>query len=593
MRLATSANIPLYGLQTIDGVLTQVGDRVLVKDQADQTQNGIYTASEGQWFRAADARTARTLQKGTTVHVQEGITNPGKTFVFQSINLRVGTDAVTIAFYHSDDTISEVNAAVAAGIASVEAASEDLIAQAETARDAAIAAAAGVNLPPVTANTMLIDNAVGTAREAKTFAAVRTKLQSIAFTELPVVEAWNNGIPGDATDQTARLALLINSLPPEGGNILLKGDVRVTTLAALQGKHNIRLMGLGGLGTGSAQQTYLRSAAGAGVGRVVDCRDTFNVSFERLWIEALDKTVFNASLIDYGFITTGSAYMHMTDCFVMADSGVAGCRGVNLYGATQGSFKDVSFNGKAASGVLALQDINGVGFCNAHTFTSCQFKGASSNYPVHGAGEGLTFTGCNVQAGADGVGRFWSGSTVQDFRGVDIIGCTFYDQLAGGGEWIAAYRGNALNVIGCRFGGYDTGGAYSAAIRLGGAAVGNGNDGVHGVNIIGNNFDHCSPAVAFTGVIANRTHAQEVHIANNHFVGLTNNLVGSIVLAQRLTFGPNNINGATGLAAANVDGRYVQWFGGVIPAFAGAPSGLSSGTLYYDTSAGNVVKIVP
>ncbi|WP_189602206.1 hypothetical protein, partial [Mesorhizobium sp. M8A.F.Ca.ET.161.01.1.1] len=110
------------------------------------------------------------------------------------------------------------------------------IAQAETARDAAIAAAAGVNLPPVTANTMLIDNAVGTAREAKTFAAVRTKLQSIAFTELPVVEAWNNGIPGDATDQTARLALLINSLPPEGGNILLKGDVRVTTLAALQGK---------------------------------------------------------------------------------------------------------------------------------------------------------------------------------------------------------------------------------------------------------------------------------------------------------------------------------------------------------------------
>ncbi|TGP13555.1 hypothetical protein EN877_34035, partial [Mesorhizobium sp. M1D.F.Ca.ET.234.01.1.1] len=55
VRLATTANITLYGLQTIDSVLTQVGDRVLVKDQADQTQNGIYTASEGQWFRAADA----------------------------------------------------------------------------------------------------------------------------------------------------------------------------------------------------------------------------------------------------------------------------------------------------------------------------------------------------------------------------------------------------------------------------------------------------------------------------------------------------------------------------------------------------------
>ncbi|WP_287149810.1 hypothetical protein [Mesorhizobium sp.] len=44
--------------------MTEAGDRVLVKDQTDGTQNGIYTASDSTWYRAADARTSRTRQKG-------------------------------------------------------------------------------------------------------------------------------------------------------------------------------------------------------------------------------------------------------------------------------------------------------------------------------------------------------------------------------------------------------------------------------------------------------------------------------------------------------------------------------------------------
>lgn len=71
VRLATTGNIILSGLKTIDGVLTEVGDRVLVTHQSDQSTNGIYTASEGVWYRAADARTSRTMQKGTTVRVHK------------------------------------------------------------------------------------------------------------------------------------------------------------------------------------------------------------------------------------------------------------------------------------------------------------------------------------------------------------------------------------------------------------------------------------------------------------------------------------------------------------------------------------------
>ncbi|CCV14976.1 hypothetical protein [Mesorhizobium sp. STM 4661] len=113
VRLATTANVILNGLQTIDGVPAEAGDRVLAKDQVDPTQNGIYTASEGEWFRAADARTARTLQKGTTVHTQVGSINADRVFEFTVNEPVVGIDAIAIAAFvppDISDVVDEVEA---------------------------------------------------------------------------------------------------------------------------------------------------------------------------------------------------------------------------------------------------------------------------------------------------------------------------------------------------------------------------------------------------------------------------------------------------------------------------------------------------
>ena len=52
---ATTANITLSGLQTLDGITVVAGDRVLVKNQSTQSQNGIYLASATAWTRSADA----------------------------------------------------------------------------------------------------------------------------------------------------------------------------------------------------------------------------------------------------------------------------------------------------------------------------------------------------------------------------------------------------------------------------------------------------------------------------------------------------------------------------------------------------------
>lgn len=54
-KVATTADITLSGLQTLDTTYTTVaGDRVLVKNQANTAQNGIYIASSGAWTRSAD-----------------------------------------------------------------------------------------------------------------------------------------------------------------------------------------------------------------------------------------------------------------------------------------------------------------------------------------------------------------------------------------------------------------------------------------------------------------------------------------------------------------------------------------------------------
>lgn len=54
VKCATTANITLSGLQTIDTYTTLAGDRVLVKNQNTSSENGIYIASSSGWTRSTD-----------------------------------------------------------------------------------------------------------------------------------------------------------------------------------------------------------------------------------------------------------------------------------------------------------------------------------------------------------------------------------------------------------------------------------------------------------------------------------------------------------------------------------------------------------
>jgi len=82
-RAATTGNITLSGLQTIDGVSLQVGDRVLVKDQTDPKQNGIYDASVTGWSRSSDADgdIVGEVSGGMFTFIEAGTGNAGSGWV--------------------------------------------------------------------------------------------------------------------------------------------------------------------------------------------------------------------------------------------------------------------------------------------------------------------------------------------------------------------------------------------------------------------------------------------------------------------------------------------------------------------------------
>ncbi|QHC88706.1 phage tail protein [Pseudomonas chlororaphis] len=74
VRLATTANIALAGLQPVDGVALVAGDRVLVKNQTAAKDNGLYVAAAGVWARAVDADTNAEVTSALLVSVEQGST---------------------------------------------------------------------------------------------------------------------------------------------------------------------------------------------------------------------------------------------------------------------------------------------------------------------------------------------------------------------------------------------------------------------------------------------------------------------------------------------------------------------------------------
>jgi len=112
VRVATTANITLSGTQTIDGISLVASDRVLVKDQSDETENGVYVVNASTWSRADDFDTVSPSEiAGVAVFfVDAGEANSGTAFALaETGTIVLGTTGLTFSEF-TDST--EVLAAV-------------------------------------------------------------------------------------------------------------------------------------------------------------------------------------------------------------------------------------------------------------------------------------------------------------------------------------------------------------------------------------------------------------------------------------------------------------------------------------------------
>ena len=96
VRVASTSNVNISSPgSSIDGVTLSVGDRVLLKDQTDPKENGIYifNGATSPLTRAPDASTASELINAVVV-VDEGSSNAGTTWRQTNIISALGTDDV-------------------------------------------------------------------------------------------------------------------------------------------------------------------------------------------------------------------------------------------------------------------------------------------------------------------------------------------------------------------------------------------------------------------------------------------------------------------------------------------------------------------
>ncbi len=113
----SNANLTLSGEQTVNSVAVVEEDRVLVKNQTDATENGIYVVETGAWGRAKDFDGNRDIVDGTLVTVAK---TTGMNFFYQvdaTDPIVIGTSEIAFLLA-SDPNVSFpiVAAEIAAGL---------------------------------------------------------------------------------------------------------------------------------------------------------------------------------------------------------------------------------------------------------------------------------------------------------------------------------------------------------------------------------------------------------------------------------------------------------------------------------------------
>jgi phage-related tail fiber protein len=247
-RAATTANITLSGLQTVDGIVLVASDRVLVKNQSTASQNGIYLVAPGAWTRATDFDAASDLTDGAFTFIEEGTVNADSGWVLTTDGaIVVGTTSLTFAQFSgagqitagdglskSGNTLSVATGGITSGmIANGSIVNEDISNSAAIALSKLATGALPSGITIASAN--IVD---GTIVNADISASAAIALSKLATGALPsgITISSSNIVDGTIVnaDINASAAIAGTKVAPDFGaqNVVTTGTIRSGGLVA-------------------------------------------------------------------------------------------------------------------------------------------------------------------------------------------------------------------------------------------------------------------------------------------------------------------------------------------------------------------------
>ena len=106
--VVSTTDVPISGLQTIDGVMLADNDRVLLVGQTDEVDNGLWLAQTGSWTRPSDFANGSTAAEAYVL-ILSGDTDAGSSWLCNTPTAVIGTDDITFAEFSLPNQVTGAN----------------------------------------------------------------------------------------------------------------------------------------------------------------------------------------------------------------------------------------------------------------------------------------------------------------------------------------------------------------------------------------------------------------------------------------------------------------------------------------------------
>jgi hypothetical protein len=303
VRVATTANINPATTLTIDGVELAVGDRVLVKNQDNAVNNGIYVVANGSWARAEDADTSAEVTTGMFTFVSEGTTHADSGWVLSTNDtITLGTTELTFVQFSGagqitagDGLTKTGNTINAVGTADRITVNSDSIDIASTyAGQSSIVTLGTVTTGTWDATTVAV-TAGGTGVESFTDNGIvygdgsNALDVTAAGTQYQVLQAGSGGVPEFGAVDLAQSAATTNQLP------IAKGGTNASTESGA--RTNLAAGGTQGSGVSTpALARKVTKAVGNGVDTSFTLVHAFNT--REVMVQVYDSSNYDTVITD-------------------------------------------------------------------------------------------------------------------------------------------------------------------------------------------------------------------------------------------------------------------------------------------------------